>query len=170
MGNFIKIADGLDVGPALAELARQPDYCWLDLRGDEQRFILLLGADDARIYEAELPEVWRLIDALLAIVRTERDDHGVLCHWRVGLMPPGSGLPPHFDGIDGVTQRRYQLALASEPGVELIVNGELKCPRPGEAWQIDAMRTHSIVNNSAADRITIWFDTKVESQSSSTSC
>jgi len=73
-------------------------------------------------------------------------------------MPPGCGLPRHFDGIDGIDLRRYQLALASEPGVTLTVGGEAKWPRPGEAWQIDASRTHSIHNGSTADRLTILFD------------
>ena len=75
-------------------------------------------------------------------------------------MPPGAGLPPHHDGIDGVSERRYQLALQSAPGVALTVGGEARCPRPGEVWRIDAERTHSVANGSASDRITILFDTK----------
>lgn len=167
MANFIRIAEGLDVAPALAELARLPDYCWLDLRGDAQRFILLFDRDDERIYREELPEIWRLIDHAHAIARAEHGDRGALSYCRVGRMPPGSGLPPHFDGIDGISQRRYQIALVSEPGVELIVDGEVKCPRPGEVWQIDVARTHSIANHGAVDRITIVFDTKVKEASSS---
>ena len=42
----------------------------------------------------------------------------------------------------------------------LTVGGEAKWPRPGEAWQIDASRTHSVRNDSKADRITILFDTR----------
>ena len=57
-------------------------------------------------------------------------------------------------------ERRYQLALVSEPGVTLTVGGEAKCPRPGEAWQIDASRNHSVRNDSNSDRITILFDTR----------
>jgi len=159
MDNFVKIADGLDVASALAALARQPHF-WLRLNPDESRYVPLLGAGNARLLEAELPEVWRLIDIVLAIAAAEHGDTGTLGHARVGLMPPGAGLPPHYDGIDGVVQRRYQLALQSEPGVALIVGGEVKCPRPGEAWQIDASRIHSIVNASASDRITILFDTR----------
>lgn len=159
MENFLKIADGLDVAPALAELARQPHY-WLRLNLDESRIILLLGADNARLLEAELPEVWRLIDAVILVLAERHGDTGALEHCRVGLMPPGAGLPPHYDGIDGIARRRYQLALQSEPGVALTVGGDVKRPRPGEAWRIDASRTHSIVNGSASDRITILFDTR----------
>jgi hypothetical protein len=157
--NFVKIAEGLDVAPALAELARQPDHHWISINPDKLRYIQLLAGTCERQLEAELPEIWRLIDQLLRILAAEHGDHGALSHCRVGLMPPGCGLAPHFDGIDGVEARRYQLALASEPGVTLTVGGEAKWPRPGEAWQIDASRIHSVVNNSRADRITILFDT-----------
>lgn len=160
MENFVKIAEGLDVAPALDELARQPDYVWLKLNPDASRYIPLLAGAGERQFEAELPEVWRLIDRVLAILAAEHDDAGALCHARVGLMPQGESLPPHFDGVDGVSRRRYQLALRSAPGVALIVGAETKCPRPGEAWRIDASRTHSVVNGSAADRITILFDTQ----------
>lgn len=159
IGPFLKIADGLDVAPALSELRIQPHY-WLRANFDESRIIPLLGAGDSRLLGTELPEVWRLIDAVLSILAAEHGHAGRLRHARVGLMPPGGGLPPHFDGIDGVVDRRYQLALRSEAGVALTVEEETICPRPGEAWQIDASRVHSIFNGSAADRITILFDTR----------
>jgi hypothetical protein len=158
--NFVGVAQGLDVAPALAELARQPDYHWMRLNPDASRYIPLLGGEGRRQFEAELPEVWRLIEAVLALLAANHNDAGALCHARVGLMPPGEGLPPHHDGVDGVLRRRYQLALQSAPGVAFVVGGERKCPRPGEAWQIDASRTHSVANGSEIDRITILFDTR----------
>ncbi|MBV9884566.1 MAG: aspartyl/asparaginyl beta-hydroxylase domain-containing protein [Sphingomonadaceae bacterium] len=159
MDNFVRIAAGLDVAPALAELARQPEELWLQLGADALRSIALIGGMGGRRLEAELPECWRLIDHVLAIAAAEHGDEGRLSHCRIGLMPPGCGLAPHFDGVDGIFERRYQLALVSEPGVALTVGGETKRPRPGEAWQIDASRTHSVHNGSSADRITILFDT-----------
>jgi len=160
MENFVKIAEGLEVSAALAELGGQPEHVWLRLNPDASRYIPLLDHGRARRLEAELPETWRLIDAVRAVMAAEHDDHGALSHARVGLMPPGEGLPPHHDGIDGVTERRYQLALQSAPGVVLTVGGETRCPRPGEAWRIAAERTHMVANGSDIDRITILFDTK----------
>lgn len=160
MENFVSIAAGLDVAPALAELARQPDHLWLQLGADPLLSISLLGGTGGRRLQAELAESWRLIERVLAIAVAEHDDHGRLSHCRIGLMPPGCGLTPHFDGVDGVEERRYQLALVSEPGVVLTVGGEAKWPRAGEAWQIDASRTHSVHNGSTVARITILFDTR----------
>ena len=160
MDNFTLIAAGLDVAPALAELARQPDYVWLQVNADDSRSLPLFGGDRERMFEAELPEVWRLIETVRAQAGIRHGDRGEICHARVGRMPPGGGLAPHFDGIDDRVERRYQLALRSEPGVVLTVGGEAKCPRPGEAWWIAASRTHSVTNGSASDRITILFDTR----------
>ena len=88
----------------------------------------------------------------------------MLVHCRVGRIPNGGGLPPHFDGIDGVTERRYQVALLSEPGAEITIAGESKCLQPGEAWQIDVSQVHSVSNGSGADRIVILFDSKAEAE------
>jgi aspartyl/asparaginyl beta-hydroxylase (cupin superfamily) len=156
---FVKIAEGVDVAPALAELACLPEHCWLRINPDESVFVQLLAGENERQFQRELPETWRLIDHLLAILAGAHGDRGRLIHARVGRMPPGWGLPPHFDGVDGIVRRRYQLALRSEPGVVLTVDGEAKFPRPGDAWQIDASRVHSIHNGSAVDRIAIVFDT-----------
>ena len=160
MNPLTLIAKELDVAPALAELARRPDYCWIDLAGDGLRFIQLLGGDGQRLVRCELSSVWRLIEVVKCRAARDQDDRGTICHARVGLMPPGSSLPPHFDGIDGIRRRRYQIALRSEPGVRLTVGDETKTPNPGEAWWIDASRTHSVVNGSPSDRITILFDTE----------
>lgn len=156
MERFVKIVEGLDVEPALAQLAQWPQ-CWLCLNANDQTFIPLLTAGNARLLEAELPEVWRLID-------TVREAAGVadaeIVHCRVGCIPPGEGLPLHFDGVDGERERRYQIALRSEAGADFTIEGESKCFRPGEAWQVDVSRLHTVQNRGASDRIVILFDTR----------
>lgn len=156
LDRFVKIAEGLDVAPALAQLARWPE-CWILLGKTAQASIPLLGAGDQRLLETELPEVWRLIDV---VRKAAAVDGAALVHCRVGRMPPGEGLPMHFDGIDGVHQRRYQIALQAEAGADLTIEGESKCFLPGEAWQIDVSRLHMVQNCSATDRIVILFDTQ----------
>jgi hypothetical protein len=153
---FVKIADGLDVGPALAQLARCPEY-WFSLGHNEQSYMALLGTDGARQLEKELPEIWRLID-------TVRNAAGVgeaaLTHCRVGRMPPGEGLPLHFDGVDGQHDRRFQIALQSEAGAEFTIEDETRQFLAGEAWQVDVSRFHKVRNDGRVDRIVIVFDTR----------
>lgn len=164
MPNFTSIATGLDVAPALAELAGLPDYYWLENNAGSGTNLSLLDHEGTPIMLAELPATWRLIAEARAILAADQEDAGRLIYCRVGRMPPGAGLPPHHDGIDGLIERRYQLALQSAPGVELTVGDEMKCPRPGELWRIAAHRTHSIWNHSAIDRITLLFDTRAETE------
>lgn len=130
------------------------------LNADESTIIPLLGVENTRLLEAELPEVWRLVDTVREAASAQQGDNGALVHCRVGRIPHGGGLPPHFDGLDGVTQRRYQLALQSEPGAEITIGEVSKCLRPGEAWWIDVSQTHSVHNASGTDRIVILFDTE----------
>ena len=160
MEPFVKIAEGLDVEPALAQLARWPE-CWICLGATEQAYIPLLGAGNARLLEAELPEVWRLIDT---VRQAAGGDRATLVYARVGRMPPGEGLPLHFDGIDGVRERRYQVALQSDAGADFTIEDEDRCFRPGEAWQVDVSRPHTVHNRSATDRIVILFDTLAENR------
>ncbi|MDF7775024.1 aspartyl/asparaginyl beta-hydroxylase domain-containing protein [Sphingomonas sp. AOB5] len=157
MQPFTAIANGLDIGPALDELAANP-WFWMSPNANALLEIPLLSGDYARELETTLPELWKLIDTALAHV-AKAGDTGMLAYCRAGLIPPGAGIPPHFDGIDGVTIRRYQLALASEPGVALVVDGETRRFEPGELWQIDVSKVHSVHNGSQADRITVLFDT-----------
>lgn len=153
---LVRIRDDLDVAPALTQLESCGDH-WIEL-SESVRQINLLDHEGGRLLEAELGSVWALIDSVVeASVRTGGGPR--LTHARVGLMRTGERLPPHFDGIDGVKERRFQIPLLSEEGVAFTIAGETRRFLPGEAWQIDVSATHSVVNASSADRITILFDT-----------
>jgi Aspartyl/Asparaginyl beta-hydroxylase len=158
---FVKIAEGLSVAPALAEIARLSDN-WVEVNPAPQRFIMILSGEGRdRWLEAELPETWRLIDRLVAIVAGADPERDVrLGSARLGLTPPGGFMPAHHDGthIDGVSWRRCQIALRSDPGVAFICGGETRRFLPGEAWQFDAGRIHEVRNDSTADRITALVD------------
>jgi hypothetical protein len=158
--NFFRIAERLDVAPALAELAGRPDL-WVEVC-DTARQIPLLDSNGAPIFRGELPAVWALIDIVRAAAARAIGAGGRLSHARVGLMKPGEGLPPHRDGVDCVRQRRYQIALRSDEGVTVTVAGEALRPMPGDAWQLNVARTHWVANDSTADRITILFDTMAD--------
>jgi hypothetical protein len=161
MEPFVKLAEGLVVAPALAEIARHAAQ-WVEVNPDPQRFIIILSAEGSdRRLEAELPESWRLIDRLVAILAAAEPDRDVrLRSARLGLTPPGGLMPAHHDGnaIDGDCWRRCQIALRSDPGVAFICGGEARRFLPGEAWQFDAGRVHKVRNGSGADRITILVD------------
>ena len=158
--NFTLIAEGLEVGAALAELAVLPDIYWSAAHGDADLLVALLGPDGRRRQEERLPAVWALIDHVHGIAARGLGDTGVIDYARVGRLPPGKTVPPHADGHDGVRHRRYQIILASGPGATLVLDGERRNLKAGEAWQIDTSKIHSAANPDPVPRINILFDSR----------
>lgn len=156
---FILIAAGLETGAALAELALLPGLHWLALQGDADLLVPLLGPDGGRRQVERLPATWALIEQVHARAGREFGDKGALDYARVGKLPPGRGVAPHADGHDGIQRRRYQIILASGPGAALVLDGESRNLRPGEAWQIDTSKIHSAHNPDPVPRLNILFDT-----------
>jgi hypothetical protein len=160
--NFILIADGLDVAPALAELAALPEFYWTDNHGDADRLVPMLGPDRRRRQEDRLPALWALVEQVHALAARDFGDAGRIDYARVGLLPPGKRVAPHADGHDGVRHRRYQIVLASGPEAALTLAGESRNLKPGEAWQIDTSRIHSAANPDPVPRIIIMFDSRAD--------
>jgi hypothetical protein len=159
--NFNLIAKGLDVAPALAELAALPDLYWVASHGDNaDQLVTLLGPDGRQRLRDRLSAVWDLVEQVHAIAARDFGDVGALDYVRVGKLPPGHRVAPHADGHDGISYRRYQIVLASGPGAELVLDGESRTLRTGEAWQIDSSKIHSVVNHDPVPRIIILFDSR----------
>ena len=160
MPNFTLIADGLEVAPALAELAALPAIYWSPIHGDADLLVALLGPDGKRRQEGRLPSVWALIEQVHAVAGRDFGDKGAIDYARVGKLPPGKQVAPHADGHDGVRHRRYQIILASGPGATLVLDGESRNLRAGEAWQVDTSKIHWAANPDPVPRINILFDSR----------
>jgi hypothetical protein len=159
--NFTLIADGLDVAPALAELAVLPEIYWAASHGDRaDRLVPLLGPDGRQRQRERLPAVWALVEQVHEVAARDFGDSGALDYARVGKLPPGHRVAPHADGHDGVLYRRYQIVLASGPTAALVLDGEGRNLEPGQAWQIDSSKIHSVVNSDPVPRIIILFDSR----------
>jgi len=160
MENFIKIAERLDVRPALAALARLDPVYWINLMSPTAPMVPLLGPDGRRRHTEALAEVWTLIEEVHAHARRDRGDGGAICYARVGRLAPGDRVAPHADGHDGLVRRRYQIVLASGPTAAVVLGGEARSLGPGEAWQMDTSKVHWAENHDAVERVTIMFDTQ----------
>jgi hypothetical protein len=158
--NFTLIAEGLDVARALRQLAALPALYWNATHGDADLLVPLLGPDGRRRQEERLPAVWTLIEQVHAIAARDFGDTGTIDYARIGKLPAGRLVPPHADGHDGVWHRRYQIMLASGPGAMLVLDGESRNLRSGEAWQIDTRKIHSVANPDSVPRINILFDSR----------
>jgi hypothetical protein len=176
--HFQKLADGINVVPLLNALAQRPDLwnehnlrtthpasphlqtddIWLlfnDIPDDPKSVV-----DDCEVvpYRAwfEIPGVRQLVLNLMRSVDGMR-----LGRVLISRLAPGKTIPEHVDqGAPATYYKRYHLALKAEPGALNIAGGETVQYRMGELWWFDNSVPHSIVNNSADDRITLVMDVR----------
>lgn len=176
MRNFNKIFEGLDVVPLLSALAcnsalwnanplrtqfpgsphSQCDDIWLffnDIPEDKSAVI-----DDiaVRPYSAwaELPQARDLVFNLMRRVSGVQLGRVIITR-----LPPGCTIPEHVDqGAPAEFYQRFQIALQCLPGCLFNIGEEVVNFSMGEAWWIDNTKPHSVVNNSADDRIVMIVD------------
>lgn len=84
----------------------------------------------------------------------------------ISRMKPGGQIYPHVDIGDDLTvyydnesyYSRFHIVLQGLPGSMFYAGDEEVCMRTGEVWWFDGTKEHSVVNNSADDRIHLVCD------------
>jgi len=103
-----------------------------------------------------LSEAHTLIFDLARMVKAER-----IGRILISRMAPGTEIAPHEDGGAVASYyTRYQMPLQSEPGVVFDCAGERVQMTGGQVWWFNNKLTHSVMNNSANDRIAMVVDLK----------
>lgn len=182
MKNFLQLANGVDVLPLLQQLQRQPDL-WdeITLRTKhpgtahsevsdilvrfnriptEQTELFNSVVDDCECIPfrawKELPAIRPLIFDLMRRVEAVRLGRVIITK-----LPPGKVITPHVDGGAPATYyQRYQIALQCLPGNIFKIENEEVGFNSGDVWQINNRAEHSVINNSADDRIVMIVDLK----------
>jgi hypothetical protein len=181
MKNFLRIAEGADVMPLLAELIRQPEL-WNqntlrtthELTPHKQVSDIWLRFNDTSLFEktgeqasivdehesinypalANLPAARQLIFGLMARVSGER-----LGRCLITKLRPGGHIAPHVDGGEHASYyERYHIVLQAMPGSMFRAGDETVQMRPGEVWWFDNSAEHEVINNGADDRIHMIVD------------
>lgn len=176
MRGFCKIFEGMDVVPLLAALATKP-HLWNahDLRttfpGSPHADV-----DDIWLFFNEIPEdqtavindiavvpypAWQELPQARSLVFDLMHRVGGVQLGRVLItrLPPGKSIPEHADqGAPAEYFQRYQIALQSYPGCVFTVGEEVVQFSMGECYWIDNSTPHSVVNNSADDRLALVVD------------
>lgn len=117
----------------------------------------------------KLPGAQSLIHALISLTQ------GIhLGRCMISRIPPGGGIPLHSDRIGpaeemfpdrippAVYYDRYHFVLNSAPGTVFSCGDEECYMAPGELWWFNNEIPHSVVNNSAEDRIHLVCDLRVK--------
>lgn len=177
MRHFQKIAEQIDVIPLLNALAVRPDL-WNEhvlrttheLSPHKQTDDIWCMFNAEELVEAVIDDcevvpyrAWHDIPCLRPLVLDlMRRVEGIrLGRVIISRLPPGCTIPEHVDqGAPATYYQRYHLALKSEPGVINQVADEKVTYRMGELWWFNNRSLHTIVNNSADDRITLVMDVR----------
>jgi hypothetical protein len=102
----------------------------------------------------QLPSLRRLVLDLM-----RRVDGVQLGRCIITKLPPGGQITPHVDhGAPAEFYTRYQIALQSLPGALFHCEDETVSFCTGEVWWVNNRVKHSVVNNSADDRIVCIVD------------
>lgn len=182
MKHFLKVADGIDIAPLMAELAANPQL-WdannlrrtakdtphsgmsdIWVRYNDVKPYLeaqdLTGFHDPHLpvwYPAfdALPSLKPILFELMAKVEGEMLG-GVL----ITRIPPGKGIAPHTDSSWHVDYfDKYYISLQSKDGANFYCDHddvtEYLNPNVGECWLFDNHKNHWVENNSDQDRITL---------------
>lgn len=175
MRHFQKIAEGVDVFPVVHALQRQPDLWNQNPIRTTHPGTAHSQADDILVWfnDTSDPEVvvndreviaypaWERLPQLRPVIfNLMRHVEGVrLGRVIITRLAPGREITPHVDGgAPADWFERYQIALQSLPGCVFRAGDEQVQMKTGEAWWFDNQQEHSVVNNSADDRLALIVD------------
>lgn len=184
MKNFQLLANGVDVLPLLLAIKRRPDLWKEDtyLRdypqgpfGEVETIMLRFPEKSVKETQAEvdahllthdphenidypayklLHEARPLVMDLMARVKGER-----LGRVMINKISPGGQIFPHADTpMHCEYYTRFHLVLWGEPGAVLTCDDEQLDMKTGDCFWFNNALTHSVINNSRSDRISMVID------------
>lgn len=179
MRNFLKIADGVDVGPVIHALTQHPDLwdenplrtmhpgtahaevndIWLWFN-DIDMADLAKVVDDKDVIPyrgwSVLPQVRPIVLNLMRAVEGIR-----LGRVMITRLAPGKRILPHADGgAPAEYFSRYHVALKCPDGALFRAGDEIVQMRTGEAWWFNNRAEHEVWNHSTDDRIVLIIDVR----------
>lgn len=185
MKNFQHLAAGLNVTPLLNALQRQPelwnqfpirtqhpgtahadvsdilvrfnDFSEFERTGDPAT---VTDDKECEAFPAwgKLPQLRPIVFDLMRTVEAVRLGRVIITK-----LPSGKLITPHVDGGAPATYYdRFMVALQCLPGAVFHIGDESVNFRAGDVWHIDNRVEHSVINNSADDRIVCIIDLRCE--------
>lgn len=172
---FERLESGVDIGPILAEIERQPD-AWLKQTGRQERSpvqrdtaaIPIRGLRKSRIqlrrrrdvHESRFTGLSHDFPATVSFIRlvaVERDAE--LGRAKIVRLNSGARVSPHIDrGAYYARRDRLHLVLKSPLGSRLLAGDEEVRMRAGELWWFDNKQVHEAFNEADAERLHLIFD------------
>ena len=176
MQHFLSLAVNVDTAPILREIVTQPELWDANPLRTQHPGTAHADVSDIWLWFNELPKdplavvndiqtvpypAWDQLPSLRRVVLDlmHRVDGVQLGRCIVTKLSPGGQIAPHTDqGAPAEFYTRYQIVLQSLPGAMFFCEDENANFRNGEVWWINNRVEHSVINNSADDRIVCIVD------------
>lgn len=176
MQHFLSLAVNVDTAPILREIVTQPELWDANPLRTQHPGTAHADVSDIWLWFNELPKdplavvndiqtvpypAWDQLPSLRRVVLDlmHRVDGVQLGRCIVTKLFPGGQIAPHTDqGAPAEFYTRYQIVLQSLPGAMFFCEDENANFRNGEVWWINNRVEHSVINNSADDRIVCIVD------------
>ena len=176
MQYFLRLADNVDTVPVMRELVTQPELWNQNTLRTQHPDTAHADVSDIWLWFNEVPTdpeavvndiqtiaypAWGQLPSLRRLVLDlmHRVNGVQLGRCIVTKLPPGGVITPHVDGgAPAEFYTRYQIALQSLPGALFHSGDETANIYTGEVWWVNNRVQHSVVNNSADDRIVCIVD------------
>lgn len=179
MKNFQLIAQGIEVRPLLHAIQCQPklwnqyslrtmypqsphhqaEDIWLRFNTlDVENPLSAINDKECINYDGwhALPQARQVIFDLMHLTQSEQLGRVIITK-----LAPGKEITPHEDGGAPATfYQRYHVMLQNGPGSLFHCGDETVTMQAGEIWWFNNELTHSVVNNSRDDRITMIVDSR----------
>lgn len=122
-----------------------------------------LGSDVVDDVQATPYRAWHELPVRDLVLNLMRRVNGVqLGRVVISRLAPGKSIAPHVDqGAPATFYSRFHIALQSLPGCIVKSGEEVISYAAGECWQFDNRAEHSVVNNSADDRLCMVVDIRI---------
>src|SRR5579862_4166118 len=164
----------VDVAPLAAAVAAQDEAAWnehanrqkdYEVHRQTQSIVLLFAdIDDWPDLKVVRQQGW---DRLAGVAAPLMDS--IIARWyppggrfiraMVAKLPPGARIDPHRDRHPSFAcGHRIHVPITTNPGVRFSVDGRPHSLQVGQAYEINNIKVHSVINRGSTDRIHFIFD------------
>ena len=170
LANFRKYG-AIDVSELRACVEHQPESAWREQDYRQEAFqvhrhtetIYLLFDKDFRHFEPtrqpKYEEFQSALKPVIQLVSGYFDYQGWAVRCILTKLAAGGAITPHRDfGFSLAQSHRFHLPIITNPSVDFTVGDETVQMSPGELWEINNTRRHSVINRGAEYRVHMILD------------
>jgi len=164
----------IDIAPLAEAIARQEPAAWneheqrqkdYEVHRQTQSIVLLFaGVDNWPTIEVlKMPGWDRLANVVVPlmdqIIARWYPPGGRIIRAMIARMPPGARIDPHHDAHPSFAcGHRIHVPIDTNPRVRFTVDGRPFNLQAGRVYEINNLKTHSVINKGATDRTHLIFD------------